>query len=82
MIAKGTVIAAALGKTFVLPLLPTGLMLADVINEQTTVPLTIALPSSSTLVGQIYRVHTKSIVTTLSVTGGSFVDAAVWNTTP
>jgi hypothetical protein len=46
-------------------------------SGSTITSITIALPSSSTLVGQIYRVHTKSIVTTLSVTGGSFVDAAV-----
>jgi hypothetical protein len=43
----------------------------------TIASITIALPSSGTLVGQIYRIHTKSIVTTLSVTGGFFVDAAV-----
>ena len=46
-------------------------------SGSTITSITIALPSSSTLVGQIYRIHTKSIVTTLSVTGGSFVDAAV-----
>ena len=46
-------------------------------SGSTITSITIALPSSSTLVGQIYRVHTKSIVTTLSVTGGSFADAAV-----
>lgn len=46
-------------------------------SGSTIASITIALPSSGTLVGQIYRIHTKSIVTTLSVTGGSFADTAV-----
>jgi len=46
-------------------------------SGSTIASITIALPSTGTLVGQIYRIHTKSIVTTLSVTGGSFADTAV-----
>lgn len=46
-------------------------------SGSTITSITIALPSSTTLVGQIYRIHSKSIVTTLTVTGGSFADAAV-----
>jgi hypothetical protein len=46
-------------------------------SGSTIASVTIALPSSGTLVGQIYRIHTKSIVTSLSVTGGSFADTAV-----
>jgi len=46
-------------------------------SGSTIASITIALPSSGTLVGQIYRIHTKSSVTTLSVTGGSFADTAV-----
>jgi len=47
------------------------------VNFSTIASITIALPSSGTVAGQIYRIHTKSSVTTLSVTGGSFADAAV-----
>jgi len=47
------------------------------VNFSTIASITIALPSSGTVAGQIYRIHTKSSVTTLSVTGGSFLDTAV-----
>lgn len=47
----------------------------------TITSLTVSLPSSSTVIGQIYRIHSKSAITTLAVTGGSFADAAVTNLT-
>ncbi|HEY3762403.1 MAG TPA: VCBS repeat-containing protein [Verrucomicrobiae bacterium] len=49
-------------------------------NASTIPSLTIALPTS-TVVGQTFLIHTKSAVTALTVTGGSFVDAAVTSLT-
>ena len=46
-------------------------------SSSTILSITVALPSSSTTIGQIYRIHSKSAVTTLSVTAGSLADAAV-----
>jgi hypothetical protein len=65
--------------------LTSGTYTASTVYEQETVYLssastitaiTIALPTV-TVPGQIFRIHSKSIVTTLTVTGGAFVDAAV-----
>ena len=45
-------------------------------SGSTIVSLTWALPTSTTL-GKIFYLHSKSAITTLTVTGGSFIDAAV-----
>ena len=45
-------------------------------NGSTITSITIALPTT-TVIGQTYTLHSRSIVTTLRVTGGSFSDAAV-----
>ncbi|HEY1663130.1 MAG TPA: VCBS repeat-containing protein [Verrucomicrobiae bacterium] len=45
-------------------------------NASTITSITIALPTS-TVVGQTFLIHTKSAITSLSVTGGSFADTAV-----
>ena len=39
--------------------------------------LTVALPASSTIGGRFNYIHTKSTITNLTVTGGSFADTAI-----
>ena len=39
--------------------------------------ITWALPASTTIAGRAYYLHTKSAITNLTVTGGSFIDTAV-----
>lgn len=49
-------------------------------NSSTISSITIALPTT-TIIGQIFRIHSKAAVTTLSVTGTSFADSAVTSLT-
>lgn len=45
-------------------------------SGSTIVSMTWALPTSTTL-GKVFYLHSKSAITTLTITGGSFIDAAV-----
>jgi len=45
-------------------------------SGSTIVSMTWALPTSTTL-GKIFYLHSKSAITTLTITGGSFIDTAV-----
>jgi hypothetical protein len=49
-------------------------------NSSTISSITIALPTT-TITGQTFRIHSKSAVTTLSITGTSFADSAVTSLT-
>jgi hypothetical protein len=49
-------------------------------SDSTVTSVTVVLPTT-TVKGQIYRIHSKSAVTTLSLTGTSFADAVVTSLT-
>ncbi|HVU27931.1 MAG TPA: hypothetical protein VHG71_09375 [Verrucomicrobiae bacterium] len=50
-------------------------------SPSTISSITIALPSSDTVNGQVFKIHSQSAVSSMNVTGGSFADAAVTSMT-